>query len=483
MEFFSTRDRNNIRTPSQAVVEGIAPDSGLYLPSEFPPFPIENLLGMTNDEICTEVLSLYFTDFTREELLSFVKRAYASFDDGIIAPLQEVGERYIMELWHGKTCAFKDVALSLLPYLLTASAKKCGIQDGIMILTATSGDTGSAALSGFSDVEGTAITVFYPDGGVSPMQKRQMVTDAGKNTAVCAIRGNFDDAQSAVKRIFTEVVPPQGKRFSSANSINIGRLVPQIAYYFTAYRDLMLTGKISLGDLVNFVVPTGNFGDILAGYFAKRMGLPVGKLVSASNENKVLADFFATGVYDRRREFLLTTSPSMDILISSNLERLISLTVGCEKTKQYMKALSEEGVYSLSDEELMRIRADFEGAWVNEEACNDVIRRVFVDYGYLIDPHTAVAYAASEHLNMTGVTVVLSTASPYKFTSSVMKALGMELGESENEFDAMRRLSSLTQTAIPAPLIKLETATKYHKDVVDIDDMAKYVLRHIEEVL
>ena len=481
MNFFSTRDRNIIRTPSEAIVEGIAPDSGLYLPSSFPAFPMDQLMTMTGNEISSTVLSLLLSDFSREELNDYIEKAYALFDNGTIAPLCQVGEDHIMELWHGPTCAFKDVALSVLPYLLTASAKKCGISDEIVILTATSGDTGSAALSGFSDVDGTAIVVFYPEGGVSPMQKRQMVTNSGNNTAVCAIRGNFDDAQSAVKRIFTGTALPEGKRFSSANSINIGRLAPQIAYYFTAYRDLLQKGAIKFGEAVNFIVPTGNFGDILAGYFAKRMGLFVGKLVSASNENRVLADFFESGVYDKRREFHLTSSPSMDILISSNLERLLSLTLGCERTAECMKALLESGMYALSGEELARIRSDFDGAWVSEEETGDTIRTVFETFGYLIDPHTAVAYAAKNKVKLTGQTVILSTASPFKFSKQVLRALGHP--SSGDEFSDLKQLSDMTKTPIPTPLSALITATVHHKDVVDINDMEAYVLRKAEEGL
>ena len=480
MNFFSTRDRNITTTPSNAIVEGISPDGGLYLPEEFPAFPMESLRDMSGYEISAKVLSLLLSDFSYDELFSYVEKAYESFDNGVIAPLQKLGDDHIMELWHGPTCAFKDVALSLLPYLLTASAQKCGIRDEIVILTATSGDTGSAALSGFSGVAGTSITVFYPEGGVSPMQKRQMVTNPGKNTAVCAIRGNFDDAQSAVKRIFTEVKLPKGKRFSSANSINIGRLAPQIAYYFTAYRDLLLSGEIKYGECVNFIVPTGNFGDILAGYFAKKMGLFVGKLVSASNENRVLADFFETGVYDRRREFHLTSSPSMDILISSNLERLIAMTVGCEKNKAYMQDLKEKGIYSLAPDELMKLRLDFDGAWVSEEETAKTIKRVFDTYGYLIDPHTAVAYAAKDKVALSGKCVILSTASAYKFTKGVLSALG-EVPLSD-EFEYLSLLETLTNTEIPKPLASLKTAMLHHKDVVDIEDMADYVLEKLEEV-
>lgn len=488
MVYYSTRNHKIFRKPSEAIVEGIAPDGGLYLPEQFPAFPLEKLVTMSGVDISVEILSLLLDDFTKAELATLVHAAYdESFENGEIAPIKSVGDHFVMELWHGPTCAFKDVALQLLPHLLTASAKKCGVQDEICILTATSGDTGSAALSGFSGVDGTRIIVFYPDGGVSPMQKRQMVTCPGKNTSVCAIKGNFDDAQSGVKRIFAEETPPAGMRFSSANSINIGRLAPQIAYYFTTYRDLVKMGRISFGDPVNFVVPTGNFGDILAGYFAKKMGLPVGTLVSASNENRVLADFFANGIYDRRREFYLTSSPSMDILISSNLERLISLICGEEKTECYMKELRENGVYQISEEELNKIRAEFSAAWVSQEETAETIRTLFDETGYLADPHTAVGVCAmkkwlAEGENIDSApTVVLSTASPYKFTRHVLTALGEPV--SEDEFADVKRLEKVSGVPIPASLSALETATVRHKDVVAIDEMAAYVMKKTQEAL
>lgn len=488
MVYYSTRNHKIFRKPSEAIVEGIAPDGGLYLPEQFPAFPLEKLVTMSGADISVEILSLLLDDFTKAELATLVHAAYdESFENGEIAPIKSVGDHFVMELWHGPTCAFKDVALQLLPHLLTASAKKCGVQDEICILTATSGDTGSAALSGFSGVGGTRIIVFYPDGGVSPMQKRQMVTCPGKNTSVCAIKGNFDDAQSGVKRIFAEETPPAGMRFSSANSINIGRLAPQIAYYFTTYRDLVKMGRISFGDPVNFVVPTGNFGDILAGYFAKKMGLPVGTLVSASNENRVLADFFANGIYDRRREFYLTSSPSMDILISSNLERLISLICGEEKTECYMKELRENGVYQISEEELNKIRAEFSAAWVSQEETAETIRTLFDETGYLADPHTAVGVCAmkkwlAEGENIDSApTVVLSTASPYKFTRHVLTALGEPV--SEDEFADVKRLEKVSGVPIPASLSALEMATVRHKDVVAIDEMAAYVMKKTQEAL
>jgi len=458
------------------------------LPEQFPAFPVEKLITMSGIDISVEVLSLLLDDFSKEELSALVHAAYDnSFENSEIAPLKSVGDHYVMELWHGPTCAFKDVALQLLPHLLTTAAKKCGVQDEICILTATSGDTGSAALAGFSEVEGTRIIVFYPDGGVSPMQKRQMVTCPGKNTSVCAIKGNFDDAQSGVKRVFAEQTPPVGMRFSSANSINIGRLAPQIAYYFTAYRDLVKMGRVCLGDPVNFVVPTGNFGDILAGYFAKKMGLPVGTLVSASNENRVLADFFESGVYDRRREFYLTSSPSMDILISSNLERLISMVCGEEKTERYMKELRENGVYQIEKDDLDRIRTEFSAAWVNGKETAETIRTLFEMTGYLADPHTAVGvcamkkWLAESEKDGETPTVVLSTASPYKFTRHVLTALGEQA--TEDEFADVKHLEAISHVPIPASLSGLEKATVHHKDVVAIDEMADYVMKKTREAI
>jgi len=488
MVYYSTRNHKIQRTPSEAIVEGIAPDGGLYLPEHFPTFPIEKLWEMSGVDVSVEVLSLLLDDFSKEELAALVHAAYDnSFENGEIAPLKSVGDHYMMELWHGPTCAFKDVALQLLPHLLTTAAKKCGVSDEICILTATSGDTGSAALAGFSEVDGTRIIVFYPDGGVSPMQKRQMVTCSGKNTSVCAIKGNFDDAQSGVKKIFAEAKPPKGMRFSSANSISIGRLAPQIAYYFTAYRDLLKMGKIEFGECVNFVVPTGNFGDILAGYFAKKMGLPVGTLVSASNENRVLADFFANGIYDRRRDFYLTSSPSMDILISSNLERLISMVCGEEKTERYMTELRENGVYQIEKDDLDRIRTEFSAAWVNGEETAETIRTLFEMTGYLADPHTAVGvcamkkWLAESDKDREAPTVVLSTASPYKFTRHVLTALGEQA--TEDEFADVKRLEAISHVPIPTSLSALEKATVHHKDVVAIDEMASYVLTKTQEVL
>lgn len=485
MKYFSTRNFELRRSAPEAITEGIAPDGGLYLPERFLPFPMEALCEMSQTEISTAILSRLFDELGEEALAAAVAASYdTAFENGDISPLAPVGEAYAMELWHGPTCAFKDVALSLLPRLLTMSAKKCGIEDEICILTATSGDTGSAALSGFADVPGTRIIVFYPEGGVSPAQQKQMVTCNGKNTAVCAVRGNFDDAQSGVKNIFATVKPAGNMRFSSANSINIGRLAPQIAYYFKAYRDLLRAGRITMGQRVNFVVPTGNFGDILAGYFAKQMGLPVGRLVCASNENNVLSDFFATGTYDRRRAFHLTTSPSMDILISSNLERLLCMLCGTAQTAEMMRRLREEGVYSLEEKARAALGEEFWAAWADDAETRATIRRYYEQQHYLMDPHTAVGFAVYEKwlrspAANTDPTVVLSTASPYKFSHTVLAALG--IAEGGDEFADMERLAQATGTAIPAPLAAAAQRSVVHTACCEVAEMPAYVYRKTEE--
>ena len=487
MKYFSTRNPKILRTPAEAILEGLAPDGGLYMPADLSDiaFPMEKLPEMSVRDISVTVLSRLFTDFTEAELTAAVSAAYdSSFPGGDIAPLRRVGDGYVLELYHGPTCAFKDVALSLLPHLLTASRDKCGVTDEICILTATSGDTGSAALSGFADVRGTRIIVFYPEGGVSPAQEKQMTTREGSNVSVCAVRGNFDDAQTGVKAIFANPPKVEGLRLSSANSINIGRLAPQIAYYFKAYRDLLAEGRITMGAPVNFVVPTGNFGNILAGYFAKKMGLPVGRLICASNKNRVLTDFFETGCYDRRRDFHLTSSPSMDILVSSNLERLLYLFCGAEKTAAWMKSLREEGCYTLPSEALAAMRCEFSAGTADDAETAATIRRVYEAEGYLMDPHTAVGFAvrdkwlASDEANA-APTVVLSTASPYKFSRSVLTAIGET--PAADEFADMHALNAATGVAIPAPLAGLAGRRVLHTDVVDVSEMPAYVARRAEE--
>ena len=433
----STRDDSVRVTASQAILKGLAPDGGLFVPESIPSLDksLEELSKMSYKEVAYEVMKLMLDDFTEEELKNCIDKAYDSkFDTEEIAPLVKAEGAYFLELFHGATIAFKDMALSILPYLLTTSAKKNGVKNEIVILTATSGDTGKAALAGFADVPGTKIIVFYPKHGVSPIQEKQMVTQKGNNTYVVGITGNFDDAQTAVKKMFNDKeleaeLDAAGYQFSSANSINIGRLVPQIVYYVYAYASLVRQGKIKDGQEINVVVPTGNFGNILAAYYAKQMGLPVHKLICASNDNKVLYDFFRTGTYDRKRDFILTTSPSMDILISSNLERLIYRLTGenAEKCAELMKSLSEGGEYTITDEMKAQL-GDFYGNFCSEKETADAISEIYKDSNYVIDTHTAVAAGVykkyvsetEDHLQ----TVIASTASPYKFTRSVMDALG-----------------------------------------------------------
>jgi len=487
MFYLSTRNEKTRKTPAEAILQGIADDGGLYMPESFETtsFPMERLTEMSGNEISAKVLSLLFSGDSmfpgesdkEKAFLNAVKRGYdGKFDDEDYAPLTKVGDAYVMELYHGPTCAFKDVALQLLPQLVAEAKRATGMKDEIVILTATSGDTGSAALSGFSDVCGTKIIVFYPKHGISAVQERQMVSCKGKNTCVVAVEGNFDDAQSGVKNIFATLKLPEGVKLSSANSINIGRLAPQVAYYFKAYRDLLINKEIKMGDKVNFIVPTGNFGDILAGYFAMNMGLPVGKLVCASNENKVLTDFFENGTYNKNRDFHVTKSPSMDILISSNLERLLYLVCGAEKCASYMKDLKEKGEYKISEEELNKIRAIFDAGFANDMTTLDTIKRVYENNGYIMDTHTAVAWKVYEEWvkeNKNGYkTVVLSTASAYKFSNSVMNAIGKEY---DDEFDALEKLYKETGAKIPGSLVGIKEKPVVHKNVVKKEDMLSFV--------
>ena len=493
MLYLSTRNNKIEKTASQAVLEGLAKDGGLYMPRSFDglSFPMEKLSKMSPKEISATVLSLLFAS---DEMLKgegsefdaaykLVSKAYdGKFENEDYAPLSKVNDAYVMELYHGPTCAFKDVALQLLPQLIGAAKAATDMKDEIVILTATSGDTGSAALSGFSNVEGVKIIVFYPKKGISAVQERQMVSVDGKNTCVCSVVGNFDDAQSGVKNIFANLELPKGVVLSSANSINIGRLVPQVAYYFKAYGELLNKGEIKMGDLVNYVVPTGNFGDILAGYFAKKMGLPVGKLVCASNTNKVLTDFFETGVYNKNRSFYITKSPSMDILISSNLERLLYLTCGDEKCAEYMAQLKSNGEYKLTAEELNKIRSEFEAGFCDDEETVKTIEKVYNEYGYLMDTHTAVAWNVYEkwarESDNKDKTVVLSTASPYKFSNSVMNALGKSY---DGEFDALKKLNEYTGAKVPASLENIENKAVFHNVTVEKDDMLEFVAGMVEK--
>ena len=479
----STRGKGETVTASMAILKGLSEDGGLFVPTEIPKLdvPAEKLAQMTYQETAYEVMSRFLTDFTEDELKNCINKAYDSkFDTEKIAPLHEADGAYFLELFHGATIAFKDMALSILPHLLTTSAKKNDVKNEIVILTATSGDTGKAAMAGFADVPGTRIIVFYPKDGVSPVQEKQMVTQKGKNTYVVAIRGNFDDAQTGVKNIFNnkemaEELDQEGFQFSSANSINIGRLVPQVAYYVYAYASLVRMGKLSDGELMNVVVPTGNFGNILAAYYAKNMGLPIGKLICASNENKVLYDFFRTGSYDRNREFILTSSPSMDILISSNLERLIYKIAGSEeKNKEMMGALSKDGKYEITEAMKAQL-ADFYGNYAKEEESAAVIKKLYEDTGYVIDTHTAVAAAVYQKYEAeTGdktTTVIASTASPYKFARSVLHAIDGEKFDSMTDMEQIDALCETAKVAVPNAIEEIRTAPVLHDTVVEVDEM------------
>ena len=483
----NTRKKEEAVTASQAILQGLGSDGGLFVPDEIPQMDISltELAKMDYRGLAYEVMSRMFTDFTEEELRYCINSAYdEKFDDPAIAPLVSHHGTHFLELFHGKTIAFKDMALSILPYLMTTAAKKNKMEKEIVILTATSGDTGKAALAGFADVPGTRIAVFYPKSGVSPIQEKQMVTERGKNTFVAGIHGNFDDAQTGVKKMFSDPVlrkelDEKGFRFSSANSINIGRLVPQMVYYYYAYILLVNAGEIKAGDKINVVVPTGNFGNILAAYYASLMGLPVNRLICASNDNKVLYDFFTTGVYDRNREFILTTSPSMDILISSNLERLIYRIAGndAEKNAALMKELSETGKYTVTPE--MKKELDkFYGNYADMDTVAAEIKTIYEEDGYVVDPHTAVAAAVYDgYKKETGdetPTVIASTASPYKFTRSVMTAIDPSL-EKEEDFALVDRLEKLSGVKIPQAIEDIRSAPVLHKTVCEIDGMEQVV--------
>ena len=479
----STRGKEEKVTASVAILKGLSEDGGLYVPVEIPPLdvPMEQLSQMSYQEVAYEVMSRFLTDFTEEELKNCIARAYdEKFDTEQIAPVHEAEGAYFLELFHGATIAFKDMALSILPHLMTTAAKKNQVKNEIVILTATSGDTGKAAMAGFADVPGTKIIVFYPKNGVSPIQEKQMVTQKGSNTYVVGITGNFDDAQTAVKKMFNDrdmarELDEAGFQFSSANSINIGRLVPQIVYYVYAYATLVREGKIKNKEEINIVVPTGNFGNILAAFYAKKMGLPVKKLICASNENKVLFDFFGTGTYDRRREFMLTSSPSMDILISSNLERLIYRITGndADQCAKLMKELTEQGEYTIT-EEMKGQLGDFCGYFCSEEETAQAIARVFKGSRYVIDTHTAVAAGSYEkYVKDTQdhtPTVIASTASPFKFTRSVMEALG-ESCEGKDDFALVDQLSEMSGVPVPRAVEEIRTALVLHDRVVDAPDM------------
>lgn len=483
----STRDDNVKVTASQAILKGLAPDGGLFVPDSIPSLDksLEELSKMSYKEVAYEVMKLMLDDFTEEELKNCINKAYDSkFDTEEIAPLVKADGAYYLELFHGATIAFKDMALSILPHLLITSAKKNNVKNEIVILTATSGDTGKAALAGFADVEGTKIIVFYPKNGVSPIQEKQMVTQKGANTYVIGIKGNFDDAQTGVKNIFSDkelekIMDEAGFQFSSANSINIGRLVPQIVYYVYAYSRLLANGEIKDGEKINAVVPTGNFGNILAAFYAKNMGLPINKLICASNENKVLYDFFATGEYDRNREFVLTTSPSMDILISSNLERLIYRIAGnnAKKNTELMQSLKETGKYAIT-EAMKTELADFYGNYATEAENAATIKKLYEDTGYIIDTHTAVAAAVyDKYVKDTGdntKTVIASTASPYKFTRSVMNAIDTKY-DSMTDFELVDELCKLSNVDVPQAIEDIRTALVLHDTVCEVNEMCNNV--------
>ena len=486
IKYKSTRGSERRLSAASAIIAGIAEDKGLYVPESVPALPmdIEDMQKMNYKEIAYTIIRSFFDDYTDEEMKACVDGAYdGKFEADDVVPIVKAGDAYFLELYHGRTAAFKDMALSILPYLLTTAVKKENEEAKICILTATSGDTGKAALEGFADVPGTEIIVFFPDKGVSEVQKRQMVSQEGANTHVFAINGNFDDAQTGVKKIFNddafaEKLAEAGCRLSSANSINIGRLIPQVAYYVYGYAKLAERGAIKTGDPINVVVPTGNFGNILAAYYAKQMGVPIDKLICASNKNKVLTDFINTGVYNIDREFYLTNSPSMDILISSNLERLLYHLAGNDgdKVKELMDALDSKKSYAI-DERIKSGMKDFYGGFCDVEETNAAIGRMFSENGYLMDTHTAVAYKVYEDYKKetgdTKPTLIASTASAYKFAESVCEAIG--LPKQENGFAAVSALAEKTGVRVPAGLKDLEKKEIRHKSVIDIADMPSAV--------
>ena len=490
--YHSTRNSEETATASEAILKGLTSDGGLFVPDSIPKLNVslEDLTQMSYQEIAYAVMKEFLTDFTEEELKTCINNAYDSkFDTEEIAVTKKVDGAYYLELFHGATIAFKDMALSILPHLLVTSARKNNVKNEIVILTATSGDTGKAALAGFADVPGTKIIVFYPKSGVSPIQEKQMVTQKGDNTYVIGIKGNFDDAQTGVKKMFSnkelaKVMNDNGFQFSSANSINIGRLVPQVVYYVKAYADLLKQGALKAGEPMNVVVPTGNFGNILASYYAKQMGIPIGKFVCASNKNKVLFDFFETGKYDRNREFYVTTSPSMDILISSNLERMIYRIAGndAKQCAKFMAALTKDGEYVITDAMKAEL-SEFFGAFGSEEETAVKIKEVYDKEGYVMDTHTAVAAVAyDKYKAATGddktPTVIASTASPYKFTRSVMDAIDPAY-DAEDDFELVDELPPVSKTAIPKAIEEIRTAPVLHDTVCEtaaMEDEVKKIL-------
>ncbi len=490
MNYQSTRSDSLRAGSARAILQGLAPDGGLYSMGALPEFDWQRCLKQDTCGMAADILCALLPDFDRQEMTALVQKAYANkFSDPKLTPSVPLGDDTVLELFHGPTSAFKDVALSMLPQLMTAARKKCGMTEDILILTATSGDTGKAAMAGFQDVEGTKIIVFYPHGGVSAVQQAQMTTQAGKNVCVAAVRGNFDDAQTAVKSIFAAVTQNnllrgKGVQLSSANSINIGRLAPQVVYYFRAYADLLDRGAIRLGDKVDFSVPTGNFGDILAGWFAKGLGLPVGRLICASNANDVLTEFIRTGRYDRRRPFHKTLSPSMDILVSSNLERLLFMMSGdAALVKRLMAQLSAEGAYTIPESLHSRISEEFWAGCCGDQVTQTAIAQIWKGHQYLADTHTAVAWAvAQQYKAATGSqrpVVILSTASPYKFPAAVLEALGQS--PAEDAFAALEQLHSLTGVPVPENLQGLRQRPVLHDTVLPLDGLQDFVLRKAGE--
>jgi len=483
MNYISTRGGNEVVTSAQAIKQGIASNGGLFMPERIPALTSQNiteLLSLTYQQRAAKILSMFLEDYTEAELLGYSEAAYGKQFVGGEAPVVAIDSNLkVLELWHGPTCAFKDMALQIMPRLLSGALEKTGEKRQALILVATSGDTGKAALEGYKDVKNISIMVFYPENGVSKAQKQQMITQEGANVNVCAIKGNFDDAQSGVKKIFgdkefAKALDEKGFFLSSANSINWGRLAPQIVYYVSAYCDLVNQKQIKQGDVIDVCVPTGNFGNILAAYIAKKMGLPVGKLICASNRNNVLTDFLNTGVYDRNREFHLTVSPSMDILISSNLERLLYLVAGPEKCAQYMKELSENGRYEVDANTLASIKEDFAGYFCGEDDCLAEIANTFDKNGYLADTHTAVALHCAREAKSDKATVVASTASPYKFAPAVAKALGLsDKGEIDELFVSINEKSGMD---VPKPLTDVLTKDVRFTKVIEVCDMPASVL-------
>lgn len=496
MLFVSTRGKTDMVCSAHAINRGLADDGGLFVPQNFLELSLGEIVsmrGMSYIERAVAILSLFLTDYTKEELWDCASSAYAEdkFSEGIANLITVNDNTDVLELWHGPTCAFKDMALQILPRLLTKAISKTGEQNKVVILVATSGDTGKAALEGFANVDDTEIIVFYPEDGVSAIQKQQMITQVGKNVKVIGIKGNFDDAQRGVKEIFgdeilAEQLKNNGYVFSSANSINWGRLVPQIVYYFSAYCDAVTKGRIKAGEKINFSVPTGNFGDILAGYYAKLMGLPVAKFICASNSNNVLSDFINTGIYDRKREFYKTISPSMDILVSSNLERLLYSVTDNDSAKvsEWMKELESTGSYNVGSSIHDKILKDFFGVWVDELETGETIGRIFSEQNYLLDPHTAVAWRACEKYRLVSsddtYCIVLSTASPYKFSDVVLEAIDKDETNTLSVFDRLRKLEEVSGLNAPSTMLSIEKMPVIHTDVIEVSSMKDAVLKTLK---